>query len=618
MTALRTSNAPIGLSRGKPINTYNEATLWQRPSDWITFTEPTASEQKVVGTVAVFDQDSNYLALLVTITDGTQYTVDWGDGTTSDHNSGDVAEKNYTWASISSGTVTSKGYRQAIVTITPKTAGKTFATLQLSRRNTALTSNTSTTSPWLDIAVSAPNATDIYFLYANNGLVTDRLRCSMLEQVKIISSNITNPSGIFRNMPVLQNATFNSNSAITTTEAMFQDCLSLVIAPSMSTNSIVRTESMFNGCRSLRVVPLYNTQNVTNSVTMFNNCYALESVPLFNFASLTTATSMFSGCTNLQSVPLFNFSALTNGLSMFNGCSALKTVPLFNFSALTNASSMFNNCISLETVPLFNTASVTNMQNMFSLCSNLVSVPLFNTASVTNMTNTFSSCISLETVPNFNTSTVTSFANIFNGCTSLQVAPVFTFGTGMNTANAVFNNNSSLREISEFNLTYISSVSNNNMNLGNATINSACASLGRAKLIGNKFTQSFQNCRMGAAQLDEMYTALATLNPSITNASGNGTTVTFTVGTSFIRAFTTGRSVTVTGVDPIAYNITGTVASVNNTAGTFTINNAATGTYVSGGTATITSDVTITVTGNPGVTGDNPTIATNKGWTVTG
>ena len=27
---------------------------------------------------------------------------------------------------------------------------------------------------------------------------------------------------------------------------------------------------------------------------------------------------------------------------------------------------------------------------------------------------------------------------------------------------------------------------------------------------------------------------------------------------------------------------------------------------------------TITVTGNPGVTGDDPSIATNKGWTVTG
>ena len=27
---------------------------------------------------------------------------------------------------------------------------------------------------------------------------------------------------------------------------------------------------------------------------------------------------------------------------------------------------------------------------------------------------------------------------------------------------------------------------------------------------------------------------------------------------------------------------------------------------------------TITVTGNPGVTGDDPTIATDKGWTVTG
>jgi hypothetical protein len=123
---------------------------------------------------------------------------------------------------------------------------------------------------------------------------------------------------------------------------------------------------------------------------------------------------------------------------------------------------------------------------------------------------------------------------------------------------------------------------------------------------------------MGATELNEMYTSLATLNPAITNISGNGTTVTVTVGTANISPFVAGRSVTITGVTPVAYNISGTIASVNTGAGTFTITNAATGTYVSGGTATITSDVTITVTGNPGVATDNPAIATAKGWTVTG
>ena len=122
---------------------------------------------------------------------------------------------------------------------------------------------------------------------------------------------------------------------------------------------------------------------------------------------------------------------------------------------------------------------------------------------------------------------------------------------------------------------------------------------------------------MGAAELDEMYTALATLNPNVTNASGSGSVVTYTVDD--ITAFVNGRTVTFTGINPPAYNLTSvTIGNVNTTAKTFTVTNAATGTYVSGGIAAIQDNRTITVTGNPGIAGDDPTIATNKGWTVTG
>lgn len=184
----------------------------------------------------------------------------------------------------------------------------------------------------------------------------------------------------------------------------------------------------------------------------------------------------------------------------------------------------------------------------------------------------------------------------------------------------MFQSCTALQNIPELTLTAINSATNNNMALGNATANSATASLGQAKLTNNRWTQSFQNCRLGAAQLDEMYTALATLNPAITNVTGNGTTVTYTVADR--RAFVNGRTVTITGVDPVAYNLTsvtvGTVTAGAGNTGTFTVTNAATGTYVSGGVAAIQSDRLITVSSNPGTTGDDPTIATNKGWSVTG
>ena len=565
MTVLRTSNAPIGLDRGKPISTENSLG-WIKPSDWLDYTVPAASDQKIIGTVAVFNTDSNYFAVNMTTTDATQYTVDWGDGTSANFTSGTTAEKNYTWSSISSGTLTSEGYRQAIVTITPTTAGKTFSTVSPSRRHSAIPSGSKFSSPWLSLAIAAPNATTIT-LGPNN---TTNATMQLAQQIQIISSNITNATNTFVNCYALQDVIFNTSATLT------------------------NTQSMFSSCRNLQVAPFFNTASVSNMVAMFNTC------------------------TNLQSVPLYDTASVTSMSSMFNTCESLKNVPLFNTASVTNISSMFSDCIALETVPLFNTASVTDMSNMFRNCTNLRLVPLFNTALVTNMSNMFYFCSALQTIPAFNTASVLAIGGMFRFTTGIVFLPALNTSAVTTVLDIFSTSNTGLKEIAELNLSSISSLANNNLVLGNATVSSAAGNLIRAKITGNKWTQSFQNCSMGATQLDEMYTSLGTLNPAVTNASGTGTTVTYTVGVGNTYPFVVGRTVTVTGVTPIAYNITGTVASVNAGAGTFTITNAATGAYVSGGVASVTSDVTITVTGNPGVATDTPSIATAKGWTVVG
>jgi hypothetical protein len=74
--------------------------------------------------------------------------------------------------------------------------------------------------------------------------------------------------------------------------------------------------------------------------------------------------------------------------------------------------------------------------------------------------------------------------------------------------------------------------------------------------------------------------AAPSLTATITAVSGNGTTVTYIASNSF----TAGQVVTITGVNPTAYNLAYvTIASASSTQ--FTVTNSATGTYVSGGTA---------------------------------
>ena len=593
MTLLRGSNAPIGLDSGKPVSSSAGPQAWIRPSDWITYTEPLTTEQKVVGTVAVWDQESNYLAINITTTDASQYTVDWGDGTSANFASGVTAEKNYTWSSISAGTLTSAGYRQAVVTITPTIAGRTFNNISLSRLPTGLVTSTNTTSPWLDVTISASNSNSIEFSSSSGGTTTGRIPARMLENLNIVAYN-GSCTFLCSDMSSLQNFNMRHNSSSITATSMFVNCTSLRIAPALpALGSVV---NMFNGCSALQYVPLYNLSGTSSMQGMFSGCRSLETVPLFNTSNITNFGTLFTNCGSLKSIPNFNFSAAQLFTSTFSGCSALESFPATNTGGfLSDTSSMFNGCTSLKSVGLFNISG--------------------SGGSASSM---FNGCTALETVPAFNFSQVSSVSSMFSGCTSLQSVPDFNIGTNTIIFNNMFQNCRSLRQVPEINLIAASSVGNGNLNLGNATVGNAATSLGRAKITNNKFSQSFQNCQMGATELNEMYTSLATLNPAITNISGTGTTVTVTVGTSFIRPFIVGRSVTITGVDPVAYNITGTVASVNNGAGTFTITNAATGTYVSGGIASITSDRTITVTGNPGVSADDPTIATNKGWVVTG
>jgi hypothetical protein len=75
---------------------------------------------------------------------------------------------------------------------------------------------------------------------------------------------------------------------------------------------------------------------------------------------------------------------------------------------------------------------------------------------------------------------------------------------------------------------------------------------------------------------------------AVTNAAGNGTTITYTASGGYIS----GQLVTIKGVVPIVYNLTNAViASVG--AGQFTVTNSATGTFTTSGTALSNNVITI-------------------------
>jgi len=375
------------------------STEWVRPSDWLAMpTGITNANQTFVGLHAVFPEGNNFCSFRFNTSAG-QYRVDWGDGVVDLVNSGVTASHEYNYATYDTGntTLSSRGYKQAFVTVTAVSGNLTNCNFAISYPSTPA-QTTGYSSGFLDCILSMPNAASASSITIGNG--TPAHRYVERFDIKTIGS-CTSLSGLF--------GTFNSLQSV----ALF------------NTQNVTTMGAMFINCSSLKSVPLFNTQSVTNMASMFQSCTSLQSVPLFNTQSVTTMGSMFQNCPSLQSVPLFNTQSVTNMSSMLRSCNVLKEVPLFNTSNVTNMSGMFNSSPMLRTIPLFNTQNVTDMSNMFSACQNLQSLPLLNTANVTNMNAMFIFSNSINSIPAFSTASITTtsgtdFGGFTQGCPSVD------------------------------------------------------------------------------------------------------------------------------------------------------------------------------------------------------
>jgi len=575
--------------------------LWERNKAWPTLTEPSSSEEKLVGLYAVFPGDGtgtggNWFA----VTFQGNYTVDFGDGTSVNTNSNTATYKSYDFndGDLYDATVTftdtgdlvtrnSHGYVDGdtvsfyrISSTTGISEGQTYYvisattnTFQISNTfgGSAVALTTDGSASLLPYKIATVTVTpqtgqnlttvDLSSKHNETGLV-DGYGTGWLDiafSVPNATSISISPSSSNIKHSRLERFNLIAAGNFTSCGSWFSRCSRLreVIIPFDATSSVTSMSSMFNNCYSLTSVPLFDTSSVTNMSFMFSSCKPLRSVPLFDTSSVTNMSGMFSGCNSLTSVPLFDTSLVTSISSMFSTCNSLTTVPLFNTSLVTSMGTMFNNCSSLVSVPLFDTSSVTSMGTMFSGCSSLVSVPLFDTSSVTSMSSMFQNCSSLLSVPLFDTSSVTSMSSMFNGCNSLISVPLF--NTSLVTSmRFMFSNCLSLLSVPLFDTSLVTNTSG--MFSGCNSLNSIPAFDVSSVTSSSNFSSMFSSCN------------------SVSRIEATGFNYTFSVSNNNLSS---------AALDEIYTNLPTVVGQ------------------------------TITVSGNYGVNGDDPTIATAKGWTVT-
>ena len=286
------------------------STDYVRPSDWLPLPSIGASEQKFVGLHAVWP-DSNFLALKAV----GAYTVNWGDGLTENFATGATAEHTYDYDDVDlAGTESSRGYKQAIVTVTPQ-AGQTLTCLYLHVKHSQVGLQ-KYSSGFLDIAVNAPSMTTLTIGVQTPGINTQTIHMGILESVTLGANSVTN---------------FNR---------IFYKCASLQAIPALNTAAGTTFDCMFSFCASLQTIPAFDIAAGTNFTSMFNGCTSLQTIPALNTAACTNFSYMFYNCTSLQTIPAFDIAAGTNFDSMFNGCTSLSNCDVTG----TGYNISYNNC----------------------------------------------------------------------------------------------------------------------------------------------------------------------------------------------------------------------------------------------------------------------------------
>lgn len=280
---------------------------WYRPDDWLPIKHLVIDgEEKAVILNAVWGDDDvakgreNYCAFVC----NGNYTVDWGDGTITNHGTGTQAEHLYVYNDIPASTYCSRGYRQAIITITPQ-AGSHLTYLNLSRKHSLrIAANASTN--YLDVHISGTEITQIQmYEYAHT-------RCYLLEHFYAYqtTNKCVNASAMFLYCIVLKSvnlSAFNMTGVTGITNMFNTTYITNLNTTSLNMPLLRSMDSAFAGILvSILDLSSLGTSNVTNMSYLFYGGGNLISLILASFDTslVTNVDYMFYGCATLQEIDL--------------------------------------------------------------------------------------------------------------------------------------------------------------------------------------------------------------------------------------------------------------------------------------------------------------------------
>jgi hypothetical protein len=416
--------------------------------------------------------------------------------------------------------------------------------------------------------------------------------CRSLQNVDLPSSCSSNAnfnfSTAFIACRLLKGIQFPNGFTASSLNATFTNCYDLTYIGFPSTMSTLSNLSgAFNGCWSLPSVSLPTTVSSSTTMTLqnaFANCTSLTSITIPSSYNINNLNGTFNECQKLESIVLPNNAqnSCTTMAIMAQNCYNLKSIVMpTSLNGVTTLQAAFSGCNSLTSVSFPATMnSCTTMQSIFVNCYELTSVTLpTSMTGCTNFVAMFSACRSIRsiTMPSTVALLTTAFANAFTNCYSLSTLTLPTTQTSsVNTINQMILGCSSLTTI-------------NNLN----KIGSLTATPLVNGLMGTSNT---------AATSASMLTSLSFSCP-FSGLNLNGSSATEFNKLNSLRLLNTGANQWTLSAPHI--NVSYCDLGVSALNQLFT-------------DLTTISGKTINITGCTGAAGCTRSIATAKGWTVTG
>jgi hypothetical protein len=337
---------------------------------------------------AVVEPENLIAACRFQINGGSPWTVDWGDGTPIEYNSGDTP------AVVPTGTITVKSEDNAL----------TFRCI-----NNTITS----------IAITGGATL--------NGAVLMCLNLSKMTAFSIDTmENVANYSQAWKGCSGLTSFPLIDVSAAINFSSAWYDCSGLTSFPLLVLPAtLVNLSSSWYGCTGLTSFPLLDTSQVNSFSSAWANCTDLTSFPLIDTSTGTSFSGAWFNCGGLTTFPLLDMSSATGCVQTWAYCYGFSTFPNIDLSNVTSFYECFWNAQQMTAFTPTDLSSGVDFTRMFENCINLISLGNLITEGPTNQIfeKMFLACNDLETIGAIDTTgTIGTTLGMFTG-TSVLTSP---------------------------------------------------------------------------------------------------------------------------------------------------------------------------------------------------